>query len=210
MILINKEHDNSLKPTKKQIKKMGEILSLAFKDGPVYVYSIPDKEEREKKLHLLFEVFIKYAIKYGTIYATSENLEGVILSLDSSSGPMSMWRMLRCGGWKLPFKLGFKFLKRIGVIDEITDAKREQLAPNPHSYLLIIGVLPSEQGKGHGGNLLRYYLKDVDDKGFPCYLETAKEGNLSLYEHFGFKIIEDSKFPGKNVTMWYLLRGNKQ
>jgi len=209
MIFINKEEDNSLKPTKEQIKKMGKLLSLAFQDGPVYVYSIANTSEREKKLHLIFEMFIKYVIKYGKIYATSENLEGVILSIESTSGPMSMWRMIRCGGWKLPFKLGFKFLNRIGVINEITDIKREKIAPKPHSYLMIIGVLPSEQEKGYGGKLLRYYLKDVDDRNLPCYLETAKEGNLSLYEHFGFKIIDESKFPGTNVTMWYLLRENK-
>jgi len=209
MILINKEGNNTFKPNKMQIKEMGKLLSQAFQDGPVYVYCIPDTEEREKKLHVLFEIFIKYALKYGKVYATSEDLEGVILSMDSTSGSMSMWRMIRCGGWKLPFKLGFKFLKRIGVIDEITEPKRDKIAPKPHSYLLNIGVLPSEQGKEHGGKLLRYYLKEVDDKGFPCYLETAKKENLSLYEHFGFQVIDESKFPGMNETIWYMLRENK-
>ena len=208
MILINKEDGYSVKPTKVQIKKIGKLLSQAFQEGPFYVHSIPNKEDREKKLHVLFEVFTKYAMKHGQVYATSENLEGVILSMDSTSGPITMWRMIRCGGWKLPFKLGFKFLNRIREIDEITDTKREKIAPKPHSYLMIIGVLPSEQGKGFGGKLLRHYLKNVDEKGYPCYLETAKEGNLSLYEHFGFEIIDDSKFPDQNVTMWYLLRKN--
>jgi len=206
MILINKEDNNIIQPNKNQIKKMARALSQAFQKGPMYEHLLPDNQEREKNLHLIFKVFIKYYLKYGVVYVTSEHLEGIILSSESTCGNMSMLRLLRCGGWKLPLKFGFDFLKRVDVIDEVNDSKREILAPKPYEYLSIIGVLPSEQGKGYGGKLLNFYLKELDRKKLPCYLETAKKDNLTLYEHFGFKIIDDYEFPDKNLTIWFLLR----
>jgi hypothetical protein len=40
----------------------------------------------------------------------------------------------------------------------------------------------------------------------PCYLDTLDEKNVSLYEHLGFKLIEESTIPGTPLTCWAMLR----
>ena len=44
-----------------------------------------------------------------------------------------------------------------------------------------------------------------------CYLETNKECNISMYEHFGFKLMERGKIPGtdvEHIAMYREPRGN--
>jgi ribosomal protein S18 acetylase RimI-like enzyme len=62
--------------------------------------------------------------------------------------------------------------------------------PNePHWYLPMIGVNPSEQGRGVGSALLREGLTRCDADGLPAYLEATSLRNISLYERFGFEAV---------------------
>jgi len=59
----------------------------------------------------------------------------------------------------------------------------------PHWYLPMIGVDPSEQGRGCGSAVLRKGLVRCDADGLPAYLEATSLRSLSLYERFGFKAV---------------------
>ena len=59
----------------------------------------------------------------------------------------------------------------------------------PHWYLPLIGVDPSEQGHGAGSELMRRGLARCDRDGLPAYLEATSPRNLSLYERLGFKAV---------------------
>lgn len=66
--------------------------------------------------------------------------------------------------------------------------------PNePHWYLPMIGVDPSEQGRGYGSALLRRGLARCDADGLPAYLESTNLRNVPLYERFGFKVVGQIK-----------------
>jgi len=69
----------------------------------------------------------------------------------------------------------------------------EQMAahhPNePHWYLPLMGVDPSQQGRGCGSTLLRRSLARCDRDRLPAYLEATNPRNAALYERFGFKRI---------------------
>ena len=45
-------------------------------------------------------------------------------------------------------------------------------------YLQIIGVASENQGKGHGGKLLKELLVMTDEAKLPIYLETETESNV--------------------------------
>jgi len=40
----------------------------------------------------------------------------------------------------------------------------------------------------------------------PCYLETHRRQNVSLYRHFGFQVLEEVGIPGTAVRQWCLLK----
>ncbi len=188
-----------------QIKSIARVLAGAFADYPLYTYSIPDRKKRMDSLQALFEVEATYALKYGTIHATSDQLEGVMYCLPSHAMFLSNWRMVKSGALKIPLKMGVGFIKKQGVISSVHEEMRAKHASFPHTYLWNIGVKPDLKGQGHAGRLVRYLLHELEVKNEPCYLETARESNVRLYEHLGFKLLETRKIPNISVTTWAML-----
>ena len=74
---------------------------------------------------------------------------------------------------------------------------------------MLIGVDPKFQGKGYASRLIREMLLRIDEEGLPCYLETQKEQNVSIYQHFGFKVIDEFIIPGTTIKAWPMLREGK-
>lgn len=75
-----------------------------------------------------------------------------------------------------------------GKCDEIMNA--EPYGTNKFIYLKAVGVLEEHQGKGYGKRLLMVLLNSADSLKVPIYLETQNEGNVGLYKHFGFELVE--------------------
>ncbi len=192
-------------PQRPQIPAIAHMLADAFADYPIYTYAIPDPKKRVRALQGLFEVEATYALKYGTIHATSDRLEGVMYCLPSTAMFFSNWRMIKSGALKIPLKIGIGFIKRQDPISKIHDTMRAKHASFPHTYLWNIGVKPELKGQGHAGRLVRYLLEELAIKDEPCYLETAREQNVRLYEHLGFTLMESCDIPGTNITTWGML-----
>lgn len=94
-------------------------------------------------------------------------------------------------------------MSRLG---EYIDTVHQCLTPFKHWFLQTIGIAPQFQGKGYAGKLLRPILSRINEEGLPCYLETLDEQNVSLYEYFGFKIVDKSNVPETSLTNWAMLR----
>jgi ribosomal protein S18 acetylase RimI-like enzyme len=82
---------------------------------------------------------------------------------------------------------------------------RKQHVIEPHWHLFPIAVDPEFQGKGFGSILMRPMLDRITGEGLPCYIETQKEKNLSLYEHYGFEVIHTDTIPGIDIQHWGML-----
>lgn len=193
------------------IKLAAQTLVEAFFNYPFYEYTLPRVETRQAALQVLFEVQITYALKYGEVFATSREMEGVICYISSKVLPISPWKMVTCGALKIPFKVGFEFIQRQGPIVRVQDALRAKWAKPPFVYLWNIGVKPSCQGQGQASRLLRHLLNQLAETGEACYLETAVEKNVHFYEHFGFEVMEVLSLPRQDQKSWaiYLKSQNK-
>ena len=75
----------------------------------------------------------------------------------------------------------------------------------PHWYLPMIGVDPTEQGKGYGSALLNYALRQCDRDGRLAYLESSNPRNIPLYQRHGFRVIGEIQ-AGSSPTMVAMLR----
>ena len=80
----------------------------------------------------------------------------------------------------------------------------------PHYMLAMIGVDPIYQRKGYASKLIRAKLKEADNQNFPCFLNTEKEVNVSIYEHFGFELVDKKKVPHSNFHVYAMIRKKKQ
>ncbi|MEX0272250.1 GNAT family N-acetyltransferase [Leptolyngbyaceae cyanobacterium UHCC 1019] len=59
----------------------------------------------------------------------------------------------------------------------------------PHWYLSILGVEPTQQGKGYGSALMQHVLTQCDRAYLPAYLESSKPSNIPFYERHGFELL---------------------
>ena len=64
-----------------------------------------------------------------------------------------------------------------------------------------MGVSPVCQGQGIGGSLIQPVLKQADEEGLPCYLETDTPGAVRFYQKHGFEIVRTGEQPLKFWTM---------
>jgi ribosomal protein S18 acetylase RimI-like enzyme len=78
---------------------------------------------------------------------------------------------------------------------------------DPHHYLFIVGVEPSQQGRGHGRAMLAALNARADASGLPCYLETDRESSVRLYESVGYRVLTDVRLGTVNhLRMWAMRR----
>ena len=119
---------------------------------------------------------------------------------------MSFLKLLRSVPMPVFFGLGWESGQRMKSFGDYIDGVHKRLTPYKHWFLQTIAVDPQFQGKGYAGKLLRPMLARMDEECLPCYLETIDEENVSLYEHFGFKVVDKSAVPKTNLTNWAMLR----
>jgi ribosomal protein S18 acetylase RimI-like enzyme len=203
---MSNDVENLFRINKSQAEPTIEVLKNAFKETDSIKHYLPNGANREKAARFFLSIGVHTGIKYGEVYAASLNFEGAAIWMSSDSLPITTWKMLssvsliailgfvRNGGLKL-MKLG-----------EYIEKAHKRLAPPKHWYLQTIGVNPKFQGQGYAGKLIRPMLSKIDSQHLPCYLETFEEKNASIYERFGFKVIERSPIPQTPFENWAMIR----
>jgi len=193
-----------------QIKPAAEMLARAFQDDVLYNYVIPDAYERKRVLPYFFQFRVRYGILYGEVYAVSQNLEGVAVWIPSENADMTQGRMFRAGGFSVLLKAGSQVMSRLNSVGEYVSSIHRRQASFPHWHLSPMGVAPSFQGRGYGGAMLRPVLARLDREELPCFLETQSDRNVSIYERYGFRVVEQGEIPGTEIPHWAMLRESGQ
>jgi GNAT superfamily N-acetyltransferase len=201
------EIKNLHKVSKSEIRQATVVLADAFKEDPLFKILFGDAVKNSHKYTLVAKFMIRYCYKYGDVYASSEKFEGIMAITQDEYSYMSLWRMIRSGS-VFPFlSIGFKsFLKVASALSPMDETRKKHMKNMSFVYLQIIGVASENQGKGHGGKLLKELLAMADEAKLPVYLETETESNVRLYERFGFKTLEEMNLPVINQPMWTMLR----
>jgi GNAT superfamily N-acetyltransferase len=184
------------------------MLSMAFKDEFKDIF--PDPEDRRIKEPILNEFLLRRDYSYSKAFITSSNLEGIAVWMRSNKrGRRPFWRILTSGAIWQAIRLGLKPLKKMQVYDQYIEKKHNELAPMKHWYLVVLAVDPEHQGKGYASKLVKKMLTDIDKDGLPCYVETEGEKNVSMYQHFGFEIVDEFVVPDTNDKLVAMLRQPK-
>ncbi|MGD8507094.1 MAG: GNAT family N-acetyltransferase [Candidatus Bathyarchaeota archaeon] len=195
------------KIAKSDVEKASLVLGRVFHDGPLMIQAIPDEDERRQKLPLVFEVSIRFALKYGGVYAPSDNLEGIAIILPYKQTDVTYWRLLRSGALRPLMKLG-KINRRLQEILAPVIKDQKEILKRDYLYLQTIGVLPKLQGHGFGGKLLRAIIEYADNEEIPIYLETTEE-DVKLYKRFGFQVLKKRKLATIDLNMLEMARETK-
>jgi len=189
---------------KKDLKNAVNVLTNAFSEDSMWKEVFTD----EDKNVILTEVMVRFCLKYGNVFATSDNLEG-IMAIGPQDKDMTLWRIIRSGAFLLSMKIANES-KKMKVLSNAVEEAKNSLNLGPHIHLLIMGVSQEFQGKGFGGKLLRAIIEKSETERIPIYLETQKEENVGLYEKYGFSVKKKVMLPEPlNLPMWLMVRDIK-
>ncbi len=204
---MNGEIEGLVRINKSDVEPAIETLTKSFQESPLSKYFTANYSDkaRAQGLHCFLSIGIHLGIKYGEVYATP-NLEGIAIWMNSDKLPITTWKTLRA----VPLTAMLGFVRYGGAkmrpVGDYIDKTHKRLAPSRHWYLQVLGVNPEFQGKGYSSKLVRGMLTKVDSQHLPCYLETIDEKNVSIYERFGFRVIERSAIPQTPFENWAMLR----
>jgi ribosomal protein S18 acetylase RimI-like enzyme len=197
--------ENLYKVKKQDRTKAGFVLANAFQHDPVWKKVL--EGIGTGRIRGFFEGPVRYGLTYGSVYATSENLEGIAAWVPGNHADMTLWRGIRSGSMISGMKLGMKtIMKMKPIFGPLEAERRENMKGRDYIYLMIIGVGPEFQGQGFGKTLLGALVQESDFTGTPLYLETATERNVMMYEKLGFKVLNRMVHPIINVPQWEMVR----
>jgi ribosomal protein S18 acetylase RimI-like enzyme len=197
-------------PGLQEANRIAAIISEAMKNDPLQRYFFPEEQERNRIGPVLYRLIVKYGIRQGNLLATSTGYEGVAYWETNHDRKLAGIAHVLSGGLQLLKMAGIPALSRMAAAGRAAFRLRRRLVPFPHWYLGLLAVDPRYQGKGYASALLKPVLAKLERERMPCYLETHKRENAALYEHFGFRVLEELELPGSRIRQWCLLKSPQE
>ncbi|MBY9013939.1 MAG: GNAT family N-acetyltransferase [Candidatus Lokiarchaeota archaeon] len=190
---------------KKDLEKAIDVFVNAYSDDPMFEKFIKEEDKRRAQ----FKIMTKFCMKYGNVYSSSDNIEGVMAIVSHDKGDMTGLKVFLSGGFFLGLKL-LSLQKIMGQSAKAIEEAKKDLDLGPYIFLFIMAVSKENQGKGFGGKFLRAIIEKSEIERLPIYLETQNEKNVSLYEKFGFHVVKKINMPDPvNLPMWLMVRDAK-
>jgi GNAT superfamily N-acetyltransferase len=191
----------SLQPA--ELARAAAVLARGMRDNPLHIAALgPNPARRVQAFAGIFTGVLERAHRHGTVLGAFEGrtMVGVCAFLPPGKCQPSfgekmklLWGVVRHAGlFTTP-----KALRWLG-----TWAKLDPKVP--HWHLGPIAVDQGRQGEGIGGALLREICARVDLSREAAYLETDRNINVVIYQHFGFSSVHTA--PVLGVPNWFMFR----
>lgn len=190
---------------KKDLKQLATMFSNAFKDDPVWSRVLDGIDPA--RVQAFFEGPLRYGLRYGSVYTTSDKLEGAAVWLPGKYAEITGLRGIISGSAIPSMKIGMKFLRwMFPIFKPLEEFKREYMSGRDYLYLMILGVDPQFWRQGFAKILLKGLIDEAEKKSLPIYLETSTKENIEIYRHFGFDVVGEIIHPVIELPQWVMVR----
>jgi ribosomal protein S18 acetylase RimI-like enzyme len=188
-----------------RIREAAAMLARSFHDDPLSLALFPGPRRRRWSLRSFMVASIRDALRHGEVWAASDEsrVVGAAVWLGEGAYPLSSGRVARQAVAALVAMLTPRTLALGARLIAETQAVHPK---EPHSYLAVLGVEPSEQGRGIGARVLQPVLERLDREERAAYLETSKEGNIAWYARHGFDLTRTLEVRTGAPPIWTMWR----
>jgi GNAT superfamily N-acetyltransferase len=186
-----------------EVEELGQLMSRAFQDDPLFVHMVPDRAERERLGYANFEPVVRLAMQTGEVWRHG----GSVACWQPPGKHDPTEQEVRASGLdQVSSVLGEAAVGRLSAVFATLDERGAANHVPDHWYLALLGTEPEHKGKGHGAAVLRPVLERAAAQGVPCYLETMAERNVAFYSRQGFALLESGVDPGSSLPYWLFLK----
>ena len=192
----------------KDLEYLAEGAVEAYRDYPLHNWLTGGKYD-PKISKLLMLVTLKTMMKDAVIYADSEEMNGFAAWLPQGFTGNKALPFLLNGGLELFLHAGIGFVRRLLSYEDYSMGLKKEFTNHFDWYLFNLSIKKEAQGKGIASKLMRPMLKFCDDEKMVAYLETNKDSNVGLYEHYGFDLMKEEFIPKTSVMHYSMARQPK-
>lgn len=192
-------------PSARDLAPASEVAARALFDDPAWEYILPSTNQRTHDLPWLMNMGVRYGERFGQVFVTGSPVVGASVWLPPGETTITADRLDEVGFAATPARLGPEVFARFNQFIGRLGERHAGLVPEPHWYLMMVGVEAALRRRGAGSLLLQPALDRADRDGVPCYLETTRACNLSFFGHLGFATIGEMYLPGAPRT-WLMKR----
>ncbi len=130
-----------------RVEEAAKALALAFQDDPLQSYTFPDPEERRRHSPAHFEALLRFGQLAGQVMAGEAEASGAAVLIPPAAA-FTAEMMEASGLTKLPETIGADAAARFSGAIDFAEAQHHRLMPEPHWYVMVLGVAPAVSGAG--------------------------------------------------------------
>ena len=190
---------------KKDLDRLSEVAADAYRDYPLHNWFTNGKYDA-KASKLIMRISLKTMTEDAVIYADSEEINGFAVWLPLGFTGSKTLPFLINGGLSLILHAGLGIIGRLLTYETYAMNLKKEFTDHYDWYLFNLSIKKDAQGKGLASKLMRPMLQFCDDERMVSYLETNKETNVGLYQHYGFELMKEELIPKTPVTHYAMVR----
>lgn len=188
--MIGPDTSGVYKVTYVDIDTCAKSLLSAFSEDKGML-SIAGGKNVSRRMYDFYKFIVRASLKYGHVYASSKEIEGIVIWLPEGVTYLSAFDFFTNGGIGMILRHGFEMPLKMMRYEDFTAERHHSHIKEPHWYLLAVGVVPEHRKKGITSRLLRPFFRYFDENRIPCYLETGEGNNEAMYRYYGFDLVEE-------------------
>ena len=190
---------------KERLEELADVAMDAYLDYPLHNW-LSGGTYDPKTSRMLMEVSLKTMTEDAVIYADSEELNGFAAWFPLGFTGNKTIPFLTNGGMGLILHAGPGIIGRLLTYEMLAMELKKRYTDHVDWYLFNLSVSRKAQGRGIASKLLRPMLEFCDRENMVSYLETNKESNVHMYQHYGFQLAEQKLIPKSSVMHYAMTR----
>lgn len=198
---------NSHKIDDSQIDEIAQLLAIAFENGSgLSQICKAQGQELNRRLYVLFRIMlaIQAAAHRSVLTVTPGTRVAGVAVIQEPENQVPL-KVQICGFLQVNLSISpavaWQLWQSIRILERYHP-------PEPHHYLMFLGVHPEFQRQGYGRALLDelHARSEVHPRSTGVYLETANPKNVEFYQYFGYHLL--AQVPIRDVKNYIMFRPN--
>lgn len=188
--------------------RAGGVLGKAFADTKQWAMFLPGSSARQRKFEQMFVGTVKLTFAAGGIAERTAGFEAIALWLPPGHD-IGFRAMVRSGFASARFAVTppFPNMRKMTAMLREFEATHKHNMPDPHWYLMALGVDPAHHRNRHGSVLVEHGIRRAEEGSYPIYLETESGGNVDFYRTLGFEVLKEIVIKAIDLRFTLLVHG---